>query len=126
MAAENPIITGGRLGRTQNSIQLLVELAETLQCPVQGGNFPSRHSLSGGNLSNADLVLALEAPDLWGDTNTLTDQLVRTTKSDLKPGTKLLSINGDDLYMKSNYQDFQRFQETDLQSLLMRKPHCPR
>jgi acetolactate synthase-1/2/3 large subunit len=114
VAAESPVITGGRLGRTQNSIQLLVELAETLQCPVQGGNFPSRHPLSGGNVGNADLILALEPPDLWGDTNTMTDQLERTTKSDLKPGTKILSINGDDLYMKSNYQDFQRFQETDL------------
>jgi len=41
------LLTGGRLGRTQNSIQLLVELAETLQCPVQGGNFPSRHPLAG-------------------------------------------------------------------------------
>ena len=46
--------------------------------------------------------------------NTMTDQLVRTTRSDLKPGAKLLSISNDDLYMKSNYQDFQRFQEVDL------------
>jgi acetolactate synthase-1/2/3 large subunit len=114
VAAENPLITGGRLGRTANSIQLLVELAEALQCPVSGGNFPSRHSLSGGNVENADLVLALEPPDLWGDVNTMTDQLVRTTRSDLKPGTRLISISTDDLYMKSNYQDFQRFQEVDL------------
>lgn len=114
VAAENPIITGGRLGRTGNSIRLLVDLAETLQCPVSGGNFPSRHPLSGGAIENADLVLALEPPDLWGDVNTMTDQLVRTTRSDLKPGAKLLSITTDDLYMKSNYQDFQRFQEVDL------------
>jgi acetolactate synthase-1/2/3 large subunit len=56
----------------------------------------------------------LEPPDLWGDVNTMTDQLVRTSKSELKPGAKLISISTDDLYMKSNYQDFQRFQEVDL------------
>jgi acetolactate synthase-1/2/3 large subunit len=114
VAAENPVITGGRLGRTANSIQLLVELAETLQCPVLGGNFPSRHPLSEGSVRDADVVLALEPPDLWGDVNTMTDQLVRTSKSQLMPGAKLISISTDDLYMKSNYQDFQRFQEVDL------------
>ena len=114
VAAENPSITGGRLGRTANSIRLLVELADTLQCPVSGGNFPSRHPLSGGGIGNADLVLALEPEDLWGDANTMTDQLVRTTRSDLKPGARLISISTNELYMKSNYQDFQRFQEVDM------------
>jgi acetolactate synthase I/II/III large subunit len=114
VAAENPIITGGRLGRTAKSIQLLVELADTLQCPVSGGNFPSRHPLSGGAIETADVVLALEPEDLWGDVNTMTDQLIRSSRSDLKPGAKLITISHDDLYMKSNYQDFQRFQEVDL------------
>ena len=114
VAAENPVITGGRLGRTANSIQLLVELAETLQCPVSGGNFPSRHPLGARGIENADVVLALDPPDLWGDVNTMTDQLVRTTRSDLKPGAKLVSISTDHLFMKSNYQDFQRYQEVDL------------
>jgi acetolactate synthase-1/2/3 large subunit len=114
VAADNPVITGGRLGNTANSIKLLVELAETLQCGVSGGKFPSRHPLNGGNVGDADLVLALEPPDLWGDVNSMTDQLVRTTRSDLKPGARIVSISTDDLYMKSNYQDFQRFQEVDL------------
>jgi acetolactate synthase-1/2/3 large subunit len=114
VAAENPVITGGRLGNTARSIQLLVELADTLQCHVSGGKFPSRHPLNGNDIANADLVLALDPPDLWGDVNSMTDQLVRTTRSDVKPGTKLISISTDDLYMKSNYQDFQRFQDVDL------------
>ena len=35
--AETPVILGGDLGDTQKSIDLLVELAETLQAPVSGG-----------------------------------------------------------------------------------------
>jgi len=114
VAADYPVITGGRLGNTANSLRLLVELAETLQCQASGGKFPSLHPLNGGDVGQADLVLALEPPDLWNDVNTMTDQLVRTTRSDLKPGARIVSISTDDLYMKSNYQDFQRFQEVDL------------
>ena len=80
VAAEYPVITGGRLGNTANSLRLLVELAETLQCPASGGKFPSLHPLNGGDVGQADLVLALEPPDLWNDVNTMTDQLVRTTR----------------------------------------------
>ncbi|MBI3933263.1 MAG: twin-arginine translocation signal domain-containing protein [Acidobacteria bacterium] len=114
VAAEYPVILGGLLGRTQNSIDRLVELAEALQCPVSGGGFPSRHPLSGGNLRNADVILALEVPDLWGAVNSMTDQLERTTQSNLKAGAKVLTIAATDLFSRSNYQDFQRFQEVDL------------
>src|SRR5258708_24777255 len=47
VAAENPVIICDRLARTAAGMARLVELAETLQCPVldmQGRmNFPSRH-----------------------------------------------------------------------------------
>jgi len=114
VAAENPVVLGGRLGRNQNSINLLVELAEALQCPVNGGGFPSRHPLAGGNVRTADLILALEVPDIWGAVNSMTDQLERTTQSNLKAGAKIITIAATDLYTKSNYQDFQRFQDLDL------------
>src|SRR5262245_62343548 len=46
VAANNPRINAGRAARTPNGIALLVELAELLQAPVNGGgdrvNFPSR------------------------------------------------------------------------------------
>jgi len=32
----------------------------------------------------------------------------------IKPGTKLITINSSELLTKSNYQDFQRFQVTDI------------
>ena len=34
VAAENPVIIAGRMARTPDGIALLVELAETLQAPV--------------------------------------------------------------------------------------------
>ena len=113
--ADSLVILGGELGRTQNSINLLVELANTLQAPVSGGGFPSRHPLSGGgNIRSADVILSLESADLWGDVNKMTDQLVRTSRSNLKPGAKLISVSATDLYLKSNYQDFGRYQEVDV------------
>jgi acetolactate synthase I/II/III large subunit len=65
VAAENPRINAGRLARTPKGIELLVELAELLQAPVNSGtdrvNFPSRHPLAGTGAAPADLILNLEA-----------------------------------------------------------------
>ena len=62
--AENPLIAAGLAARTQAGIDLLVELAELLQAPVDGGgarlNFPSRHPLAGTGTGRPDLVLNLE------------------------------------------------------------------
>src|SRR3984893_7359713 len=96
-------------------MQLLVELAETLQAPVAGGKFPSRHPLSGaGQVRNADLILGLEVADFWGTVNNVRDQLERSTEPIVNKGTKLVSISANDLYIKSNYQDFQRYTEVDI------------
>jgi len=38
----------------------------------------------------------------------------RTSKTVTKSGVKLISISTNELYLKSNYQNFQRFQEFDL------------
>src|SRR6185436_15707153 len=40
--------------------------------------------------------------------------LVRTSRSIVKPGTKLISITALDLATKGNYQDFQRYPEVDI------------
>jgi thiamine pyrophosphate-dependent acetolactate synthase large subunit-like protein len=121
--AENPVIIADRAARTPNGLELLVELAETLQAPVvdQGGrmNFPSRHPLNHSDnarqlVTNADVILGLELFDFWGTTNTLRDTLHRTARSLVKPGAKLISITASDLFTKSNYQDFQRYPEVDL------------
>jgi len=111
--ADEVAIVGGELGRNQRSIELLVELADTLQAPVSGGGFPSRHPLSGGgNIRNADVILALDSGDLWSAVNTMIDS-PRGFRSNRKAGAKLISISPNDYYIKSNYQNFMRFQDAD-------------
>ncbi|MSO19342.1 MAG: twin-arginine translocation signal domain-containing protein [Acidobacteria bacterium] len=117
--AEYPVILADRVARTPRGAELLVELAETLQAAVNDGggrvNFPSRHPLaSGGNVRNADVILALEHSDIWGATNSMRDQLHRSASSNTKAGVKVITISASDLYIKSNYQDFQRMREVDI------------
>jgi thiamine pyrophosphate-dependent acetolactate synthase large subunit-like protein len=122
-SATNPVIIADRAARTAQGLKLLVELAETLQAPVvdQGGrmNFPSQHPLNHSDsarqlVANADVILGLELTDFWGTVDAFRDSLVRTSRSVIKPGTKLISISAGDLYTKSNYQDFQRYPEVDI------------
>ena len=122
-SAENPVLIADRYARTQHGLDMLVELAETLQCPVVDTsgrlNLPSRHPLNQSgraraHLSQADAVLGLEMWDYWGTINSYRDQLHRTSKPITKPGTKLISLGTGDLYSKSNYQDFQRFVDVDI------------
>jgi acetolactate synthase I/II/III large subunit len=118
VAAQNPVLLADRAVRTAEGMKLLVELAETLQAPVVGGKFPTRHPLNqaGGRglIANADVILALEVPDLWGTMNAVRDQLHRSTSSLTKPDAKIISVSAEDLYLKSNYQDFQRYPEVDI------------
>jgi acetolactate synthase I/II/III large subunit len=121
--AENPVIIADRLARTPDGIKYLIELAEALQAPVIDGggrmNFPSKHPLNqsmrrGALVRDADVILGLEMGDFWGELHSMVDQLHRSTRSIFKPGAKLISIDSAELYLKSNYQNFQRFQEVDL------------
>ena len=120
VSAANPVIVAGRVARTPAGMQHLMEFAEALQAPVidQGDNLPSRHPLlaAGGPalLRDADVIIGLEVTDFWGTIHRFRDQLERSYQSNVKNDAKLISINSGDLYLKSNYQDFQRFQEVDL------------
>src|SRR3954464_5407104 len=64
--AENPVLIADRYARSEKGAKLLVELAETLQCPVVDTsgrlNLPTRHHLNQSSrarqhLSQADVVL---------------------------------------------------------------------
>jgi thiamine pyrophosphate-dependent acetolactate synthase large subunit-like protein len=121
--AQNPVIVADRLARTPAGMTRLVELAEALQAPVvdQRGrmNIPSTHPLnqsenSGPLIANADVILGLELTDFWGTVNAFRDSLHRSSRSRVRPGTKLISITSVDLYTKSNFQDFQRYPEVDV------------
>ena len=60
------------------------------------------------------MILGLELTDFWGTVHSYRDQLQRISQSITKPDAKLISITAGDLYIKSNYQDFQRYPEVDL------------
>jgi len=119
--AENPLIVAGRVARTPDGMKLLVELAELLQAPVLDRrfrmNFPSPHPLYGsGSIASADLILGLEVPDMWSTTHTQTpvNRMGMVSRPITKPGAKVVTIFAGDLFGKSNYQDFGRYDAVDL------------
>jgi acetolactate synthase I/II/III large subunit len=106
--AERPMIVAQRAARTPEGIKLLVELAETLQSPVNSQermNFPNRHPLAGtgGPGYQPDVTLALEIADLQNE--------ARAARA---RGAKLISICADTLAHKSNIQDFGHYADIDL------------
>ena len=122
VSAENPVLIADRYARSPAGAQHLAELAETLQCPVidTSGrlNLASRHPLNQSSrarqhISQADIVLGLEMSDFWGSINSYRDQVRRTSRPLMKEGAKTISLGSGDLYIKANYQDFQRFADVD-------------
>ena len=123
VAAENPVIVAEHAARTPAGLALIIELAETLQAPVidEAGrmNFPSRHALNHSEnrrkiIGNADVILGLEVTDFFGTVNSFRDQLTRSSRRLTQKNAKLISIAANDLYLKSNYQTFQRYTELDI------------
>ncbi len=120
--AQNPVIICDRLARTPAAMARFVELAETLQCGVIDNvgrmNFPSRHPLNQsfrrGIISQADVIIAIEMNDLWGTLTHFKDRIVRQSQPTTKQGAKIITLGVRDLYLKSNYQDFGRWQDVDL------------
>jgi acetolactate synthase-1/2/3 large subunit len=120
--AQNPIIICDRVARTPAGMANLVALAEALQCGVIDNagrmNFPSRHPLNQSFrralIGQADVILAIEMNDLWGTLTHFSDRIVRRSAPATKPGAKLITLGVRDLYLKSNYQDFGRWQDIDL------------
>ena len=103
-----PMIIAERAARTPKGIELLKELAETLQTPVNSRermNFPTRHPLAGtgGPGYQPDVTLCLEVADLQNEA-----RAARTR------GAKLISISSVTLTHKSNIQDFGHYADIDL------------
>src|SRR5262249_14338084 len=113
VAAENPVIVADRYCRTQAGMDMLVTLAETLQAPVldRGSrlNFPNRHplchTLGGGPATRqADVLLVLEATDLFREMYSDPDVADPRVTSKLKPGAKVISLGlGATGITKSNF-----------------------
>lgn len=122
VAAEHPLILADRAVRTPQGLKLMVELAEALGAPVvdlgNRVNFPSTHELDVSSMKqtlvrDADVLLLLELNDPWGNLNFFRDPY-KTYGSATKAGAKVITISMQDVYHKSNYQDFQRYMPADL------------
>ena len=68
------------------------------------------------NVADADVILGLEAQELWTLTHKMTplNRFGMESQSIMKPGAKIISISAVELNHKSNYQDFGRYVEVDL------------
>ena len=122
VAAQNPVIIADRAVRSQSGVDRLVELAEAIGAPVinLGGrmNFPSRHRLCHTErrrelVRDADVVLLLEVADRWGQFHSLSDPH-KIERRLARLDVRTISIGMSDAYVRSNYQDFQRFMPIDL------------
>ena len=104
VAAQAPRINCQRAARTPQGMKLVTELAELLQCPVNGNgermHIPSRHPLSGNGYTDYPVDVQLELEVQGGGA--------------APRGAKLISISSLDLFMKSNIQDFQPLSQADL------------
>jgi acetolactate synthase-1/2/3 large subunit len=111
VAAERPLIRPGKLARTPAGWDLLVELAELLQAPVDVGgyaswqDFPSWHALygSGGPDYRPDVILGLELNDMTAS--------VRAVRAS---GGKTVSICAEYLSQGHNIHDFGNYAEVDV------------
>lgn len=122
VAAKAPVIVVERAARNQEGVQRLVRFAETLNAPVidlgARMNFPTTHYLCQTDrrrelVRGADVILMLEVADPWGEMNSVTDPFkqYRRLASDT---VKTITLSFSDVYLKSNYQDFQRFQSINM------------
>jgi acetolactate synthase-1/2/3 large subunit len=120
--AKSPVIVADRMARDQRGVDLLVQLAEKLGAPVvdAGGrlNFPNQHPLCHTErrralVRDADVVLLLEVADPWGQFNSMSDPH-KIQRFVAKTGVKVINLSMQDVYIRSNYQDFQRYMPADL------------
>lgn len=111
VGAQTPLIQIAKMGRTPRAWDLLIELAETLQAPVDvmgyssWQKFPSWHPLygSGGRGYTPDVTLGLEVTDMSAQ--------ARTARAN---GRKTISISAEHLFQHSNIHDYGRYAEVDL------------
>jgi len=120
--AQAPLIIADFLGRHPDTIASLVDLAELLAIPVidKGSrfNFPNTHPLdvTGGAqeyLQKADVILALDVPDLYGSLITL-NRTTRVSEYITAEKAKIIHISLKDLLIRSWAADYQHLQAVDV------------
>ena len=120
--AKSPLIIADYLGRNPKTVSSLVELAELLAVPVvdKGSryNFPNGHPLDVTDgarelLQKADVILALDVPDLYGSLTTV-NRTTRVSEYVTGPSTKIIHISMNDMLVRSWAQDYHVLQPVDV------------
>ena len=124
LEAKRPVILADWVGRREAGFNALGELAELLGAPVldQWGrfNFPVQHPLnltgqSDKVIPQADLILALDVPDLEGATaRRAQERGSRRATPLISAGAKIVNVSLDDLLVRAWATDFNKLREADL------------
>ncbi len=131
--AQQPVIIADYVGRNNEAVWSLVELADLLSVPVidLGArlNFPNTHALNltGRNrelVANADVILGLDVMDLFGAL-VRQDPTTHTTVSALKLGCKVIHATLADISMRGWTSDFQELSPVDLPIVANTKVFLP-
>ncbi|MEK6600886.1 MAG: thiamine pyrophosphate-binding protein [Candidatus Binatota bacterium] len=120
--AQNPVILADYLGRNNEAVLSLVELADLLAIPVidLGArlNFPNTHplNLTGKNselIANADVIMGLDVMDLFGAL-ARHDAASHSSSPAIKPGCKVIHATLADLAVRGWTSDFQELAPVDV------------
>jgi len=133
VAAKNPVVLAGYLGRNPSSVARLVELSELLSLPVMDlqnrFNFPNTHplDLTGSDcLKSADLVLALDVRSLAGPTTKYSSETplkptlaerIKGKSSILVDDCRIIEMGFSDLGISSWAMEYGKIHEADLSIL---------
>ena len=124
VAAENPVIVTSRSARTPAGIDAAGGTRRNAR--RRGDRSAAPHELPLAPSAESNAALARRHRQRRPDPRPGSLRLLRRRprarrarrasipRSIIKPGTKLVSISSSDLFYKSNYQNFQRFEDVDL------------
>ncbi|MGE5818460.1 MAG: thiamine pyrophosphate-binding protein [Deltaproteobacteria bacterium] len=135
LEAKRPVIVADWVGRNEAGFKSLRELAELLAIPVfdQNGrfNFPCQHPLNLTDmereaLPQADLILALDVPDLEGAVSRRVQEMGKRGIINLLPSSaKVINVALDDLLVRSWSQEFNKLRQADLSMLADTSVYLP-
>jgi acetolactate synthase-1/2/3 large subunit len=135
LEAKRPVIVADWVGRNEAGFKCLRELAELLAIPVfdQNGrfNFPCQHPLNLTDmereaLPQADLVLALDAPDFEGAVSRRVQEMGKRGIINLLPSSaKVINVALDDLLVRAWSQEFNRLRQADITMLADTSVYLP-
>ncbi len=132
-SAQTPVILADYVGRNNEAVLSLVQLADLLSIPVidLGArlNFPNTHvlNLTGRNqqlIADADVILGLDVTDLYGalvKQDPATHRAIPATKA----GCKIINVNLTDISMRGWTSDFQELAPVDLPIVANTKVFLP-